>query len=91
MLCMTAMSHANNYYAAPGATGDGKSINTPGDLNQLASKTIQGGDSLFLMDGIYYITATVDVKTAAGSQAKMTFVGSLPWCPSHHRRLQDGV
>lgn len=78
MLCMTAMSHANNYYAAPGATGDGKSINTPGDLNTLASKTIQGGDSLFLMDGVYYITATVDVKTAAGSQAKMTFVGAYP-------------
>ncbi len=75
---MSAMSIATNYYAAPGATGDGKSINTPGDLNYLASKTIQGGDSLFLLDGVYYITATVDVKTAAGTAEKMTFVGAFP-------------
>lgn len=71
------MSMATNYYAKPGATGDGKSINTPGDLNNLASKTIQGGDSLFLMDGVYYITASVDVKTAAGTAEKMTYVGAM--------------
>lgn len=67
---------ATNYYAKPGATGDGKSISTPGDLNNLASKTIQGGDSLFLLDGVYYITASVDVKTAAGTAEKMTYVGA---------------
>lgn len=77
-LSVSAISMATNYYAAPGATGDGMSINTPGDLNKLASKTIQGGDSLFLMDGVYYVTATVDVKTAAGTADKMTFVGAYP-------------
>ena len=71
-LCVSAVSMATNYYAAPGATGDGSSINTPGDLNKLASKTIQGGDSLFLLDGVYYVTASVDVKTAAGTADKMT-------------------
>ena len=75
-LCMSMMMNATNYYAAPEATGDGKSINTPGDLNKLASKTIAGGDSLFLMDGVYYITETVDVKTAAGTADKMTYVGA---------------
>ena len=75
-LCVSAMSMATNYYAAPGAKGDGKSINTPGDLNTLANKTIAGGDSLFLLDGVYYVTATVDVKNAAGTADKMTFVGA---------------
>ena len=61
--CALAMLQATNYYTAPGAKGDGKSINTPGDLNTLASsKSLLGDDSLFLMDGVYYITATVDVK-----------------------------
>ena len=78
MMCMGSSIHATNYYAAPGASGDGKSVNTPGNLNTLASKTIQGGDSLFLMDGVYYITASVDVKTAAGTADKMTFVGAMP-------------
>ncbi len=77
-LCVSAMSTATNYYAAPGAKGDGKSINTPGDLNTLASKTIQGGDSLFLLDGVYYVTATVDVKAAEGTADKMTYVGAYP-------------
>lgn len=72
------MSMATNYYAAPGASGDGKSTETPGDLNDLASKTIAGGDSLFLLDGVYYITATVDVKKEAGTAEKMTFVGAYP-------------
>ncbi len=76
-LCMGLMASATNYYAAPGAKGDGKSISNPGDLNTLASKTIAGGDSLFLMDGVYYITATVDVKTAAGTAEKRTFVGAM--------------
>lgn len=75
-LAASVFAAATNYYAAPGATGDGKTINTPGDLNKLASKTIQGGDSLFLMDGVYYITATVDVKTAAGTADKLTYVGA---------------
>ena len=74
LCCLTL--NATNYYAAPGATGDGKSINTPGDLNKLASKTIAGGDSLFLLDGVYYITAAVDIKTAAGTADKRTFVGA---------------
>lgn len=77
-LSMTVVSMATNYYAAPDATGDGKTVETPGDLNKLASKTIAGGDSLFLMDGIYYVTATVDVKTAAGTPEKMTYVGAYP-------------
>ena len=76
LLCVSVISMATNYYAKPGATGDGKSISTPGDLNNLASKTIQGGDSLFLLDGVYYITASVDVKTAAGTAEKMTYVGA---------------
>ena len=76
LVCMCTSMRATNYYAAPGATGDGKTENTPGDLNKLASKTIAGGDSLFLMDGVYYITATVDVKTAAGTAEKRTFVGA---------------
>ncbi len=76
LCCLTL--NATNYYAAPGATGDGKSINTPGDLNKLASKTIAGGDSLFLLDGVYYITAAVDIKTAAGTADKRTFVGAYP-------------
>lgn len=80
MVCLwvSATALATNYYAAPGATGSGTSIATPGDLNQLASKTIQGGDSLFLLDGVYYVTATVDVKTAAGTADKMTYVGAYP-------------
>ena len=77
LVCMCTSVMATNYYAAPGATGDGKTENTPGDLNVLASKTIVGGDSLFLMDGVYYITATVDVKTAAGTAEKRTFVGAV--------------
>ena len=75
--CLFGMTQATNYYAAPGAKGDGKSISNPGDLNNLAAKTIAGGDSLFLMDGVYYITATVDVKTAAGTADKRTFVGAM--------------
>lgn len=75
-LCMATTAMATNYYAAPGAKGDGKSINTPGDLNNLAAKTIAGGDSLFLLDGVYYVTATVDVKTAEGTADKMTYVGA---------------
>ena len=75
--CALATLQATNYYTAPGAKGDGKSISTPGDLNTLASKTIAGGDSLFLMEGVYYITATVDVKTAAGTAEKMTYVGVM--------------
>ena len=78
ILCLSITTTATNYYAAPGATGDGKSINTPGDINTLASKTIAGGDSLFLLDGVYYITATVDVKSAAGTADKMTYVGAYP-------------
>ena len=77
MACMGAMMHATNYYAAPGATGDGKSISKPGDVVNLA-KSMAGSDSLFLMDGVYYITSTVDVKTAAGSADKMTYVGAYP-------------
>ena len=76
-LCISLVTNATNYYAAPGAKGDGKSISTPGDLNTLASKTIAGGDSLFLMDGVYYITATVDVKNAEGTADKMTYVGAM--------------
>ena len=76
-LFVTMTGFATNYYAAPGATGNGTSVTNPGDLNTLASKTIAGGDSLFLMDGIYYITATVDVKTAAGTADKMTYVGAM--------------
>ena len=76
-LCITMTGFATNYFAAPGATGSGTSVSNPGDLNKLASKTIAGGDSLFLMDGIYYITATVDVKTAAGTADKMTYVGAM--------------
>ena len=75
--CLFGMTQATNYYAAPGAKGDGKSISNPGDLNNLAAKTIAGGDSLFLTDGVYYITATVDVKTAAGTAEKRTFVGAM--------------
>ena len=75
--CLFGMTQATNYYAAPGAKGDGKSISNPGDLNNLAAKTIAGGDSLFLTDGVYYITATVDVKTAAGTADKRTFVGAM--------------
>ena len=75
--CLFGMAQATNYYAAPGAKGDGKSISNPGDLNNLAAKTIAGGDSLFLTDGVYYITATVDVKTAAGTADKRTFVGAM--------------
>ena len=76
LLGMSTLVSATNYYAAPGAKGDGKSISNPGDLNNLASKTIAGGDSLFLLDGVYYITATVDVKTAAGTASKRTYVGA---------------
>ena len=75
--CALATLQATNYYAAPGAKGDGKSISNPGDLNNLAAKTIAGGDSLFLTDGVYYITATVDVKTAEGTAEKRTFVGAM--------------
>ena len=73
---MTAMSRANNYYAAPGAKGSGTSVSDPGDLNKLASKTIAGGDSLYLLDGVYYVTEAVDVKNAAGKADKMTFIGA---------------
>ena len=76
ILCMTAMSRANNYYAAPGAKGSGTSVSDPGDLNKLASKTIAGGDSLYLLDGVYYVTEAVDVKNAAGKADKMTFIGA---------------
>ena len=48
LLGMSTLVSATNYYAAPGAKGDGKSISNPGDLNNLASKTIAGGDSLRL-------------------------------------------
>jgi hypothetical protein len=80
-LCLCTTLDATNYYAAPGAKGDGKSINTPGDLNTLASsKNFLSGDSLFLLDGVYYITATVDVKQSAtaGTANKMTYVGAYP-------------
>ena len=76
LLCASAIAMATNYYAAPGASGDGKSINTPGDINKLASKTIAGSDSLFLLDGVYYVTEAVDVKTAEGTADKMTYVGA---------------
>ena len=76
MVCLGSSVQAAKYYAAPGATGDGKTVTNPGDLNKLASKTIAGGDSLLLLDGVYYITATVDVKTAAGTADKMTYVGA---------------
>ncbi|MBR4276329.1 MAG: hypothetical protein IKQ32_05130 [Prevotella sp.] len=79
MLCMGATAMATNYYAAPGANGSGTSISDPGDLASLASsKSFAGGDSLFLMDGVYYITTTVDVKqpTSAGTADKMTYVGA---------------
>jgi hypothetical protein len=78
--CLMAgtVAMATNYYAAPGATGSGTSINDPGDIVKLASKTIAGGDSLFLLDGVYYVTASVDVKTAEGTAEKRTFVGAYP-------------
>ena len=81
MMCAMALSsaQATNYYAAPGGKGSGTSTSDPGDLCTLAaSKSFAGGDSLFLMDGVYYITSTVDVKqaTSAGTADKMTYVGS---------------
>ena len=74
-LCLSIATTATNYYTSPGAKGDGKSISTPGDLNNLA-KNLASGDSLFLMDGVYYITETVDIKKGPGTADKMTFVGA---------------
>ncbi|MCR5151710.1 MAG: hypothetical protein K6A98_00975 [Prevotella sp.] len=76
LACNCAIMLATDYFAAPGAKGSGTSVNDPGDLNILASKTIAGGDNLYLLDGVYYITKTVDVKEAAGTAGKMTFVGA---------------
>mgnify|MGYP002625984238 FL=1 len=78
MASLCAIANATNYYAAPGKNGSGTSIDDPGDINKLASKTIAGGDSLFLLDGVYYITSSVDVKTAEGTADKMTYVGAYP-------------
>ena len=74
-LCLSITMTATNYYTAPGATGNGKALSTPGDLNTLA-KNLASGDSLFLMDGVYYITETVDIKKGPGSADKMTYVGA---------------
>lgn len=79
LLCMSSLALATNYYAAPSAKGSGKSISDPGDISSLiSSKSFVGGDSIFLMDGVYYITATLDVKTQAGTADKMTFIGAYP-------------
>lgn len=75
LVCLS-IAEATNYYAAPGKSGSGKSIDDPGDINNLAAKVIQGGDSLFLLDGVYYVTSAVDVKTAEGTAEKMTYVGA---------------
>ena len=79
LLSMSTLVSATNYYAAPGAKGDGKSMTTPGDLNTLAAaKDLVGGDSLFLLDGVYYITSSVDVKNVTASAEKNFFIGAYP-------------
>ena len=79
LLSMSTLVSATNYYAAPGAKGDGKSISNPGDLNTLAAaKDLVGGDSLFLLDGVYYITSSVDVKNVTASAEKNFFIGAYP-------------
>ena len=79
MLCMGATAMATNYYAAPGANGSGTSISDPGDLASLASsKSFAGGDSLFLMDGVYYThSRRLELRSHRSIQYSITYATLL--------------
>ncbi len=70
---------ATDYYAAPGATGDGSSYDKPGDIVKLAAnKNLKAGDKIYLEDGVYMLTTGVDLKYGSGAEGNEIFIGAYP-------------
>ncbi len=68
-VCLTLMTmclQATNYYCSPTGTGDGKTPENPGALRTMMQK-LYAGDCLYMRDGVYEISSTVNYLTRSGN------------------------
>lgn len=63
---MTMGMQATNYYCSPTGTGDGKTPENPGALRTMMQK-LYAGDCLYMRDGVYEISSTVNYLTRNGN------------------------
>ena len=72
--------YATNYFASPGGTGTG-AFTDPCSFTTGLTKLANPGDTLYLRDGIYYLTAKVSINktgTATARIAIMAYPGEKP-------------
>ncbi|MBR1630802.1 MAG: right-handed parallel beta-helix repeat-containing protein, partial [Paludibacteraceae bacterium] len=60
--CLTMSMQAANYYCAPEGVGSGNSVDNPCSLRSGVSKLSSPGDTLFLLDGVYYEDSKLSIK-----------------------------
>ncbi len=70
-------SFAANYYCSPSGTGNGNSASSPTDFKSGISKLSSPGDSLFLLDGVYYLSDKIGINKT-GNATKRIFIGAYP-------------
>lgn len=76
-LCGVLTSMATNYYCSPDGTGDGKSVSSPTTFKTGISKLSSPGDSLFLLDGVYYLSEKISINKSGNSTTRI-FIGAYP-------------
>ncbi len=70
---ISAAAMGTNYYTAPNAKGDGRSLETPGKLTEMI-KLLQPGDSLLMRGGQYDLSETVVIK-CSGDEDNRIYIG----------------
>ncbi len=73
---ISILSQAATYYCSPTGNGNGNLYNTPCSFSDGVNKISQGGDTLYLLDGVYYLGNTQINKS--GSASKNIVISGYP-------------